>query len=122
MYFFSSKKRWGVCRDPDSCANNDELFYPRDGKCYKKYSRGPCPKGELLTIDKEGLASCACSREGDLAKYYSITGSCYEFYTRGPCQEPGELFLPGGKCGCNERLTQYHKVTNMCYQLGEFLN
>ncbi|XP_023315621.1 uncharacterized protein LOC106659378 isoform X1 [Trichogramma pretiosum] len=115
----SSKKRWGTCRDPETCSNTGDVFYPRDSQCYRKFSRGPCAKGELMSVDKDGLGACSCSRDGEMGKYYSVlSGGCYEFYTRGPCQEPGELFLPGGKCGCNEKMTQYHKPTNMCYELG----
>ncbi|XP_008217155.1 multiple epidermal growth factor-like domains protein 10 isoform X1 [Nasonia vitripennis] len=115
-----SKKRWGVCRDPEPCLSSNEVFWPRDGKCYSRHTRGPCPKGELLILDKDGLAACACSRDGELGKFYSPYGGigCYEHYTKGPCQEPGELFLPGGKCGCHEDMPQFHKPTNMCYQLG----
>ncbi|XP_014218993.1 uncharacterized protein LOC106647209 isoform X2 [Copidosoma floridanum] len=116
----SAKKRWGVCRESESCPAPDDLFWPRDGKCYPRHSRGPCPKGELLILDREdGLAKCSCSREGELGKYYApVAAGCYEHFTRGPCQEPGELFLPGGKCGCRPDMLEYYPPTGMCYQLG----
>lgn len=129
----SLKKRWGVCRDPEPCINDDDeengnntlierVFWPQDGKCYKRRTRGPCPKGELLIVDKnDGLAKCSCTREGELGEFYSpFTSGCYEHYTKGPCQEPGELFLPGGKCGCRSDMPQYYPLTGLCYELGEY--
>ena len=35
--------------------------YTGDGKCYKEYTRGPCPFGQLLVMDKDtGFGSCIC--------------------------------------------------------------
>ena len=63
---------------------------------------------------------CSCSTDGELGRYHwpGDTGGCHEHYTRGPCTEPGELFLPGGTCGCNSSLPHYYEATNMCYPLG----
>jgi len=62
---FSTKPRWGVCRDPETCNEQGEIYWPRDGKCYPKLSRGPCPRGELLVVGEDGLATCSCSMSGD---------------------------------------------------------
>ncbi|XP_043267613.1 multiple epidermal growth factor-like domains protein 10 isoform X2 [Venturia canescens] len=115
-----SKRRWGVCRNVEECAAKGDVYWPRDGKCYAKLTRGPCVRGELLILGDDGLATCSCSVEGELGRYHwpGVGGGCHEHYTRGPCTEPGELFLPGGYCGCNSNLPHYHEETKMCYPLG----
>ncbi|XP_011297071.1 uncharacterized protein [Fopius arisanus] len=115
-----SKGRWGVCRTPDPCRRSGQLFFPRDGKCYDKLTRGPCPSGELLTLDENNLAICSCINEGELGMFYwgKEDPGCYEHYTKGPCSEPGEIFLPGGTCGCNPKLPHFHRETEKCYPLG----
>lgn len=97
------------------------MYWPRDDKCYPKFSKGPCPKGEILTRNEDGLAICSCSTTGELGRYHwpGAIGGCHEHYTKGPCTEPGELFLPGGTCGCHSELPHYHELTGKCYQLGE---
>lgn len=119
-FFFRSKRRWGVCREPESCSERGKIFWPRTGKCYDKLTRGPCPMGQLLTLDNDNFAVCACSSDGELGGYYwqgEVPG-CHEHYSKGPCTELGEIFLPGGICGCHRRLPHYHSSTNMCYPLG----
>lgn len=120
---FSSRKRWGICRDPEPCAEQSEIYWPRDDKCYPRLSRGPCPRGELLVTGEDGLAICSCSTIGELSRYHWLggNGGCHEHYTKGPCSEPGELFLPGGTCGCNSQLPHYHESSGMCYQLGTII-
>lgn len=121
--FFSMKARWGICRDPETCKEQGEIYWPRDGKCYPKLSRGPCPRGELLIVGEDGLATCSCSMSGELGRYHWLGngGGCHEHYTKGPCT-PGELFLPGGMCGCHSQLPHYHESSGMCYQLGEIFH
>ncbi|XP_046487542.1 uncharacterized protein [Neodiprion pinetum] len=116
----SSKPRWGVCQELESCPEQSEVYWPRDGKCYPKLSRGPCPRGELLVMGKNNLPECSCTSEGELGRYHwpGEGGGCHEHYTKGPCTEIGELFLPGGLCGCHNGLPHYHEESNMCYQLG----
>ena len=120
---FSSKKRWGVCRDPEPCSEKGDIYWPRDGTCYPKLTKGPCPKGELLVVGEDGLATCSCSENGELGRYYwpGEGGGCYEHYTQGPCVEAGELFLPGGNCGCHSDLPHYYVPNKMCYQLGKLI-
>lgn len=116
----NSRKRWGVCREPETCSEKGNIYWPRDETCYTKLTRGPCPKGELLIIGQDGLAVCSCSQQGELSRFYwpAERGGCFEHYTQGPCSEPGELFLPGGHCGCHSNLPHYHASTKMCYPLG----
>ncbi|XP_014612082.1 PREDICTED: uncharacterized protein LOC106791159 [Polistes canadensis] len=116
----NSKRRWGICREPESCSKIGDVYWPRDNKCYSKLTKGPCPRGELLILGEDGLAKCSCSMTGELGRYYWLgsVGGCHEHYTKGPCTEPGELFLPGGVCGCHPKLPHYHESTGMCYQLG----
>lgn len=123
-YSLNSKRRWGICREPETCSKNGDVYWPRDDKCYPKLTKGPCPRGELLTIGEDGIATCSCSITGELGRYYwpGSVGGCYEHYTKGPCTEPGELFLPGGVCGCHDKLPHYHESTGMCYQLGKLID
>nr|XP_012228873.1 PREDICTED: uncharacterized protein LOC105675942 [Linepithema humile] len=116
----SAKRRWGTCREPEACDEPGEIYWPRDGKCYPRFSRGPCPRGELLVLGEDGLAACSCSTGGELGRYHwpGNGGGCHEHYTKGPCSEPGELFLPGGACGCHSQLPHYHEPSGMCYELG----
>lgn len=62
IFFFSSKRQWGTCKQMKSCSSDDSsLFWPKDGKCYQRYGRGPCPKGQLLTVEKNGkIPVCKC--------------------------------------------------------------
>ncbi|XP_034949164.1 uncharacterized protein [Chelonus insularis] len=117
-----STGRWGICKEPEKCSEHTQVFWPRDEKCYTKLTRGPCPKGQLLTLNKDNLAECQCSStDKELGLYYypDNKGGCYEHYTKGPCSEPGEIFLPGGTCGCQQDIPHYHSSTKMCYPLGE---
>jgi len=35
-----------------------------DGNCYQEYTRGPCPFGRLIVLDKElGEGKCVCNPE-----------------------------------------------------------
>lgn len=114
-------KRFGECKTPEQCPERGQVFWPRDKKCYSRLTRGPCPKGQLLTLNNDNLTICSCSTEGELNMYHwpGDNVGCYEHYTKGPCTEPGKLFLPGGTCGCQKNLPHYHSDTKMCYQLGE---
>lgn len=112
--------RRGTCRVPDQCLEPGHVFWARDEMCYAQYTRGPCPKGELLTdIGSGGIAECKCRSTGALGQYYWASGdSCHEHFTRGPCLEKGTLFLPGGQCGCNKDLPHYDANTGLCYEIG----
>ncbi|XP_008547767.1 multiple epidermal growth factor-like domains protein 10 [Microplitis demolitor] len=115
----NDSRRWGVCKKPEECERG-KLFWPRDGKCYSKFTRGPCPRGQLLVESKEGISECSCAAEGELGAYYwrGTEEGCFEHYTRGPCAESGEIFMPGGICGCFKNMPHYHSETRMCYPLG----
>jgi hypothetical protein len=97
------------------------VFWARDELCYPQYTRGPCPKGELLiATGSGGIAECKCNPTGILGQYYWASGdSCHEHFTKGPCPEQGTLFLPSGQCGCNEDLPHYDAGTGLCYEIGE---
>ncbi|XP_068082714.1 uncharacterized protein [Anabrus simplex] len=115
-----SSKRWGICQELETCAIPGHLFWPQNKQCYKEFTRGPCPKGELLVAgDAQKIPQCRCEASGQLAQHYWPSGqSCHEHYTRGPCLERGNIFLPGGICGCSQNLPHYHIETRKCYQLG----
>ena len=35
-----------------------------DGNCYQEYTRGPCPYGKLLVMDRDaGVGKCICNPE-----------------------------------------------------------
>ncbi|XP_011296245.2 uncharacterized protein LOC101892649 isoform X1 [Musca domestica] len=109
--------RWGVCKTPKTCPEN-QLFWPQDGKCYSRLTKGPCTRGKLLVSNEDGLAECRCEDSGELKPfYYDLEDSCHEHFTKGPCSTPGHLFLPGGICDCHRRLPHYHEDYRMCYEL-----
>ncbi|KAJ6642909.1 hypothetical protein Bhyg_07865 [Pseudolycoriella hygida] len=98
------KKRFGYCKTPEKCYNS-MVYWPHDGK--------------LLAIGKDKLTECLCKNEGDLAQYfYSADSTCHEHFTKGPCEGIGQLYLPGGKCGCHVKLPHYHEETDQCYEIG----
>lgn len=37
------------------------LYWPKDGKCYTRLTKGPCTKGKLLVLNEEDLAECQVS-------------------------------------------------------------
>lgn len=114
------RPRWGTCREPDQCLEPNYIFWARDERCYPQYTRGPCPKGELITATGSGgIGECRCKSTGTLGKYYWAPGdSCHEHFTHGPCVEKGTLFLPNGQCGCNRDLPHYYEDTGQCYEIG----
>jgi len=102
----------------DNCVcEKYHLLWPSDKKCYREFTRGPCPEGHRFIWDPEsGRSTCSCptfwARFSD--------GRCYEEYTQGPCQL-GDIVLSEsgvGFCGCNQTLPMYyHRETNQCYEL-----
>jgi hypothetical protein len=133
VYYFETKQtvcnyysggsactRWGTCRKPDQCLERGHVFWARDAVCYPQYTRGPCPKGELLiATGNAGIAECKCKPTGVLGQYYWASGdSCHEHFTKGPCLEQGTLFLPSGQCSCNKDLPHYDADTGLCYEIG----
>lgn len=62
--FHYRAKQLGVCTQLKACPNDSLVFWPKDGKCYKLLTKGPCPKAQLLIIDPDtAIPMCAC---GDL--------------------------------------------------------
>lgn len=59
-----------------------------------------------------------CDINGDYS-WEEESSKCFDHYTKGPCR-PGELFLPGGKCGCSPELPHYYHITKSCYEIGKF--
>ncbi|VVC35424.1 Domain of unknown function DUF4789 [Cinara cedri] len=115
------RERWGTCEDPSPCPDKDELFWPKDKRCYRKHTKGPCTEGQLLVSSAQNdlIGNCKCENVQELATYFwAPTGTCHEHYTTGPCQERGGIFLPGGQCGCDPTLPHFHNGTGKCYQLG----
>lgn len=118
----SHRQRWGTCQEVEPCPKLDELFWPRDQRCYHSYTQGPCQDGQLLSpgYPDSPLGECRCDNDGRMGRYFwKGTGTCHEHYSPGPCQEKGMLFLPEGKCGCHEGLQQYHSKSRLCYQTGK---
>ncbi|CAH1187486.1 unnamed protein product, partial [Phyllotreta striolata] len=115
----NSKRQWGTCKPIKTCSSDDStLYWPKDGKCYEKHTKGPCPKGQLLTIDRNSsIPTCKCDDE-ELRIYRHFDGSCYRHYTKGPCLEKGQLYLPDKTCGCHPLLPNYHEPTRQCFELG----
>ncbi|KAL3266190.1 hypothetical protein HHI36_010373 [Cryptolaemus montrouzieri] len=109
------RRKYGVCRQLQECPEGF-VFWPLDNVCYKKFTRGPCPKGLLLT-EHEQLPSCRCGKDKELRAYRYENGKCYQHFTKGPCQEKGSLFLTNQICGCHTFLPHFHEETQQCYEL-----
>lgn len=114
----NSKRQWGTCKQLKTCSEENTIYWPKDGKCYPKYSRGPCQKGLLLTEDiKTKIPVCKCD-DVELQDYRDIDKLCYQHYTKGSCLEKGHLFLPDKTCGCSKDLPNYHEESQLCFELG----
>ncbi|XP_023030159.2 uncharacterized protein [Leptinotarsa decemlineata] len=115
----NSKRQWGVCKQIKNCSDETMVYWPKDEKCYKLLSRGPCPKGQLLTTDPNGnIPVCKCGNQVELKDYRFADGQCYQHFTKGPCLEKGHLFLPDKTCGCHNYLPHYHEGSQKCFELG----
>lgn len=66
IFLIRTSNRWGVCKTPRSCPDN-MLFWPKDGKCYTKLTKGPCTKGKLLVLNEDDLAECQVSKKRKLS-------------------------------------------------------
>ncbi|KAK5643584.1 hypothetical protein RI129_007429 [Pyrocoelia pectoralis] len=113
-----NSQRQGKCKPTEKCENSNELYWPEDKKCYLYLSQGPCPKGQLITADFDGISACKCDYKYEMRNYSSHGNGCYEHFTKGPCKENGHLFLPNQHCGCHNLLPHYYNLTKMCYELG----
>lgn len=117
--FRSTKQRWGVCKEIARCENPNEIFWPQNGRCYEKLTRGPCTKGQLISASSNGLAGCSCNHKSDMMDYYYAGYGCFQHFTKGPCKEKGHLFLPDRSCDCSDELPHYHEVTKQCFEIGK---
>lgn len=54
---YRSSNRWGSCKIAKQCTVG-MIFWPKDGRCYAQYTKGPCVKGKLLVLNKDGLGEC----------------------------------------------------------------
>lgn len=84
MFYISSRvyredrEKWGTCEEPRSCTDKGELFWPKDKRCYRKYTKGPCTEGQLLVASTQNdlIGDCKCENIPELATYYwAPTGS-----------------------------------------------
>lgn len=69
---FRTTNRWGVCKTPKTCPEN-QLFWPQDGKCYSRLTKGPCTRGKLLVSNEDGLAECRVSCKKKTIFYEKVT-------------------------------------------------
>ena len=110
---------------------------------FQEYTRGPCPEGKLMVLDRDsGYGKCSC--DDSLVKkrpqygwkityfwnipiffflqrmyYHEPTGQCYELYKQGPCAEGHILSFNYGslspQCKCKD---DYHLHSDgKCYKL-----
>ncbi|XP_060532578.1 uncharacterized protein LOC132705743 isoform X2 [Cylas formicarius] len=112
----TSKRAWGTCKQIATCSSSSAIHWPKDEKCYQRLTRGPCPKGQLLTVDANRIPVCACTKKKEFRDYHAEDGNCYQHFTKGPCKERGHLFLPDRTCGCHSFLP--HFSDGNCYELG----
>ncbi|KAJ8984611.1 hypothetical protein NQ317_006073 [Molorchus minor] len=114
----NSKRQWGVCKQLKPCVSSSWIYWPKTERCYQKFTRGPCIKGQLLTVDQESkIPACRCDDREELNEYRHVNGQCYQHFTKGPCQEKGHLFLPDRTCGCHSFLPHFHENSQQCFEL-----
>ncbi|KAJ8938717.1 hypothetical protein NQ318_005571 [Aromia moschata] len=128
----NSKREWGVCQQLKPCASPSWIYWPKTGRCYQTLTRGPCPKGQLLTVDENSeIPVCKCGDHEELREYRG----CYKrpirmdtvFYQRqrivkgkrGPCLEKGHLLVCPTNGGCHGFLRRhFHEdVVMQCFEL-----
>lgn len=114
----SRKQHRGICRDIPKCENPNEIFWPQNGRCYERLTKGPCTKGQLITVSSDGSAVCACNHKKDMIDYFYNGYGCFQHFTKGPCKEKGHLFLPDRSCDCTDELPHFHDVTKQCFEIG----
>lgn len=69
-----------MCEDPLPCAGKDELFWPKDKRCYRKHTKGPCTEGQLLVSSAQNdlIGDCRCENSPELSTYFwAATGEKY---------------------------------------------
>ena len=60
------------------------LLWPEDGRCYRIFGRGPCPRTQELAFDEAaGRALCRCPKD---LLYWPATDRCYPEFSKGPCE------------------------------------
>ncbi|KAI4463632.1 hypothetical protein MML48_4g00021332 [Holotrichia oblita] len=114
----SKKQHRGICRDIPKCENPNEIFWPQNGRCYERLTKGPCTKGQLITASLDGLAVCACNHKTDMIDYFYNGYGCFQHFTKGPCKEKGHLFLADRSCDCSDELPHFHDITKQCFEIG----
>lgn len=119
MWIFRSNQQLGICKIIPKCANSHSIHWINDGKCYQKLTKGPCSKGQLLTVDENNIPLCTCNKQQEMRMFHAGNNRCYQHFTKGPCREMGHLFLPDQSCGCYSALPHYHWNTGKCYELGK---
>ncbi|XP_066150048.1 uncharacterized protein [Euwallacea fornicatus] len=114
----TSNEQIGTCKEIPECSNTNAIYWVRSGKCFQKLTRGPCPKGQLLTVDDNGISTCACNKLKEMKQFRAADDKCYQHFTTGYCRERGHLFLPDQTCGCWNFLPHFHRESQRCYELG----
>ncbi|XP_014260557.1 uncharacterized protein LOC106673101 [Cimex lectularius] len=109
------RHRWGACFQIENCEAGT-VYWPKDGKCYPEFTKGPCSDG-LLLFSKENLGQCLCDNSTMLHYFWNQSSTCYEHFIQGPCKK-GQIFLPGGTCGCEKTLKEYYPENGLCYPIG----
>ncbi|KAH1020672.1 hypothetical protein HUJ04_010288 [Dendroctonus ponderosae] len=114
----TSNQQLGSCKIIPKCASSNSIHWINDGKCYQKLTKGPCSKGQLLTVDENKIPLCTCNKQKEMRMFHAGNNRCYQHFTKGPCREMGHLFLPDQSCGCYSALPHYHWNTKKCFELG----
>lgn len=68
LFNYRGAQKLGKCKLGRNCPNGS-VFWPPDDKCYALYTRGPCPKGKLLTVGAGKIGECKVSRYKDYSWY-----------------------------------------------------
>ena len=115
---------WDAAEGRAVCAcPSGHLPHRGTARCYRRHSRGPCPRRHFFTDGGDGEPTCRPFGECPPGQiFWPADGRCHARLTRGPCAR-GELLALNRltlepECGCSRQhmARSYWPHTDSCYQ------